>query len=176
MSLFNKGGQRRTIEAPCGFRCQGALREVNNKYKIHRGHCSKCLSLAVIPEPPKFSRIAGEQNGWKGCKGLNQIPDKYMSSMLIDGVQEDYLVDANNLEQAMDALSIMKRVTVSDGLIPETREGVAEQILLMRFDYPGTLRGDKGYSTADLVGMSLKKLQIIRNVMAEDLINKFERK
>jgi hypothetical protein len=107
---------------------------------------------------------------------MNQLPDKFMSSMLVDGVQEDYLVDANNLEQAMNALSIMKRVTVVDGLIPETREGVAEQILLMRFDYQGTLRGDTGYSTADLVGMSLKKLQIIRNVMAEDLINKFEKK
>lgn len=176
MTTYNRGGQRRTIEAPCGYRIQGALREVNNRYKIHRNHCSKCLSLAVIPEPPKFSRIAGEHNGWKGSKGMNQLPDKFMSSMLVDGVQEDYLVDANNLEQAMNALSIMKRVTVVDGLIPETKEGVAEQILLMRFDYPGTLRGDTGYSTADLVGMSLKKLQIIRNVMAEDLINKFEKK
>jgi hypothetical protein len=96
--------------------------------------------------------------------------------MLIDGVQEDYLVDANNLEQAMDALSVLKRVSVVDGLIPETREGVAEQILMMRFDYRGTIRGDTGFSTADLASMSLKKLQIIRNVMAEDLINKFERK
>ena len=61
---FNKGGQRRTLESSCGWRCVGHPSEVSKKYDRHKRHCKECGSVNL--KLPTFDREAGDMNGWKG--------------------------------------------------------------------------------------------------------------
>ncbi len=60
---FNYGGQRRTIYAPCGWSCSGAVREANGKLALHKRVCEICRGLSFNAE---FNQTLGMENGWKG--------------------------------------------------------------------------------------------------------------
>jgi len=86
--MFNKGGLRRTIEAPCGWRCVGHPREVNGKFNIHKRFCESCKEDNM--EVPAFNRTNGDANGWngitiKGHRGVGQVNRTYRTDCLVDG-------------------------------------------------------------------------------------------
>jgi hypothetical protein len=89
--MFRKGGQRRTIEAGCGWRCFGHPNEVDKKYLRHRRYCSSCKENA--DELPKFNREAGLINGWKGNTNRHQKPNQILTMAVVDGVRQDILLD-----------------------------------------------------------------------------------
>jgi hypothetical protein len=100
--MMNFGGQRRTIETGCGWRCVGHPQEVNGKFKIHKRLCDICRE-SHTKELPKFSNEAANINGsWKGIKSINNQPNQILTTALVDGEQFDIVCDANNINNAMD--------------------------------------------------------------------------
>ena len=105
--MFNKGGQRRTIEAPCGWRCVGHPQEVNGKFRIHKRICSTCKDGKT--QLPEFSRENGDDNGWdgivnKGCRGKGTIAKNFVSTCVIDGKQVDIRQEATSVDNAVDKI------------------------------------------------------------------------
>lgn len=98
---FQRGGQRRTIEAGCGWRCVGHPQEVNGKYRIHKKICNTCKE-SNTSELPEFNKAAGLMNGWKGLTNRNQLPNQMLTTALIDGEQYDIFSGASKLADAMD--------------------------------------------------------------------------
>jgi hypothetical protein len=100
--MLNFGGQRRTIETGCGWRCAGHPREVNGKFKIHKRLCDVCRE-SHTKELPKFSNEAANINGsWKGNKCINNQPNQILTTALVDGEQYDIVCDSNNINNAMN--------------------------------------------------------------------------
>lgn len=98
---YSKGGQRRTIEAGCGYRCQGHPQEVNKKFEIHKRYCNTCKE-SHTETLPEFNKTAGLMNGWKGINNRNNQPDQHLTTAFVDGERYDILTKANTLEKAMD--------------------------------------------------------------------------
>lgn len=69
--IYAMGGQRRTINAPCGWICKGAPREVNTKLKIHQRRCRECSDTELVV--PEFNTTNGLINGWNGVCGDRTI-------------------------------------------------------------------------------------------------------
>lgn len=96
------GGQRRTIEVGCGYRCVGHPQEVNKKYLIHKRYCKDCgdNNTDVLPE---FNKLGGKINGWKGVTNRNQQPNQMLTTAFVDGVRQDiFLKDVKTMADAMD--------------------------------------------------------------------------
>jgi hypothetical protein len=110
--MLNFGGQRRTIETGCGWRCVGHPQEVNGKFKIHMRLCDICRENHT-KELPKFSNEAAIINGsWGWIKCRNNQPNQILTTALANGEQYDILTDASNINSAMEALNIITgRVT-----------------------------------------------------------------
>lgn len=101
--MFNKGGQRRTLEAPCGWRCVGHPQEVNGKYRIHKRLCETCKDCKS--EVPDFDKANGNANGWKGIanrnhRGTGDIAKNFITTCVIDGKRVDIRQDGNSMEDA----------------------------------------------------------------------------
>ena len=102
--MFNKGGQRRTIQAPCGWTAVGHPREVNGKYNIHRRFCEICKDCES--EVPEFNKANGNYNGWKGISNRNHtgkgtISNQFISEAVCNG--ESFMVHTSgtSLDAAM---------------------------------------------------------------------------
>ncbi len=97
--MFNKGGQRRTLETPCGWRCVGHPQEVNGKYRIHKKFCDTCKDVNNVPE---FSRTNGDVNGWKGIsnKNCNQRVRNIVTTCVVDGERFDVIQEAKTIDDA----------------------------------------------------------------------------
>ena len=101
MATYQRGGQRRTIEAGCGWRCAGHPQEVNGKFRIHKKFCETCRENHT-QELPSFNKEAGNINGWKGITNRNQQPNQMLTTAFINGEQYDIFSGANNLNTAME--------------------------------------------------------------------------
>ena len=114
-----RGGQRRTLEAGCGWKTCGHPQEVNKKWEIHRRYCLNCMN-SQQREMPEFDKTAGLMNGWKGVDNNNQKHKKMLTTAYINGERNDILVDGvSTLHQAMD------RTKLTASLIAE-EEGIGE--------------------------------------------------
>jgi hypothetical protein len=84
---FNKGGQRRTLELGCGWRCVGHPTEVNKKFIIHQRHCKECGEAKI--QLPEYSRIAGDTNGWKGQSHKPNSKKETITSVSCNGTTQN---------------------------------------------------------------------------------------
>jgi len=66
---FNQGGQRRTVEFPCGFKVQGHPKELNMRVKLHKKTCEHCKCVDAHTDLPAFNKTHGNANGWDGVRG-----------------------------------------------------------------------------------------------------------
>lgn len=107
--MFNRGGQQRTLEAPCGFQIKGHPQEVNKKIERHFKYCKTCMEIRGDEKvsPPEFNKIAGKMNGWNGVTTNNKRPTQMITTALIDGERFDVLVEASNLKDAIDDVKLM---------------------------------------------------------------------
>ena len=119
--MFQRGGQRRTIETGCGWRCVGHPQEVNGKFKLHKKYCNTC-NETFTEELPSFNKKASKINGWKGLTDRGQKPNQMLTTAFVDGVRQDiYLKDVKNLEDAMDDAKLTASLLaeqISSGEIP----------------------------------------------------------
>jgi len=95
------GGQRRTIEISCGWRCIGHPNEVNKKLARHERYCPSCSQHSTIKLEP-FNKEASKMNGWDGLTAKGQKPTQ-MSTNAISNGQEylNIMSNANCLEHAV---------------------------------------------------------------------------
>ena len=108
--MFNRGGQRRTLEAGCGYKCVGHPTEVNKKYLLHKRYCKECGESET--EPPEFNKEAGNMNGWKGVSLKQNVPNQMLTTAFINGVRQDILLDGiTNMEDAMDNARLVVGLT-----------------------------------------------------------------
>lgn len=84
---FNRGGQRRTIDFPCGFRLQGHPNELGLKTKLHTKTCEYCKSNATHTDTNPFNKTHAKANGWDGLAGDKIVvqDDKMMTVTTDDG-------------------------------------------------------------------------------------------
>lgn len=115
---FCKGGQRRTMEAGCGWRCVGHPQEVNGKWEIHRRYCKDCMDTQteVMPE---FNKTAGLMNGWKGMTNRNQQPNQMLTTAFVNGERMDILTNANTLEKSMEETRLTASILADNIVEPE---------------------------------------------------------
>jgi hypothetical protein len=99
--MFQRGGQRRTIEAGCGWRCVGHPQEVNGKFKLHKKYCNTCRD-AHTEELPSFNKEGGKMNGWKGITNKGQQPNQMLTTAFIEGEQYDIHTKDNSMKESMD--------------------------------------------------------------------------
>jgi hypothetical protein len=96
------GGQRRTIEVTCGWRCVGHPTEVNKKFLRHQRYCNECRY--DTSEIPKFDTKSSLKNGWNGIAGFNKI-NKMSSIAYVNGERQDILVNGvNNPENSTKSI------------------------------------------------------------------------
>jgi hypothetical protein len=108
--MFNRGGQRRTLEAGCGWRCVGHPTEVNKKYKLHRKYCKTCGEVEY--QAPEFNREGANMNGWNGVRLKPNCPNQMLTTAFVNGVRQDILLDGiNNMENAMDEARLVAGLT-----------------------------------------------------------------
>lgn len=113
---YQKGGQRRTIEAPCGWRCVGHPQEVNKKYLLHRKYCKEgCKEITT--DIPEFNKEAGLMNGWKGITNRNQQPNQMLTTALVDGERYDIFTNANTLEKSMEDTRLLANL-MAENILP----------------------------------------------------------
>jgi hypothetical protein len=97
-----QGGQRRTIEVNCGWRCVGHPTEVNKKYLRHKRYCKDCgdNNSDALPE---FCKEGGKINGWKGINDKGHQPNQMLTTAFLNGVRQDILLkDVKNMAEALD--------------------------------------------------------------------------
>jgi hypothetical protein len=85
---FNKGGQRRTIDFPCGFKLQGHPNELGLKTKLHKKTCEHCKCVDAHTDLPAFNKTHGNANGWDGVRaGVKRVAqeDKMATATTNDG-------------------------------------------------------------------------------------------
>ena len=99
--MFQRGGQRRTIEAGCGWRCVGHPQEVNGKFKIHKKICNICKDN-YTEGLPEFNKEGGKMNGWKGITNRGQQPNQMLTTALIEGEEYNIYSKASSMKEAMD--------------------------------------------------------------------------
>ena len=107
---FQKGGQRRTIETGCGWRCVGHPTEVNKKFLIHKRYCKDCNNnISVLPE---YNKEAGLINGWSGLNGNLEQTNKIMTTTFVDGIRKDILVEGvSRIEDGINDVKLLLSLT-----------------------------------------------------------------
>lgn len=115
---FQKGGQKRTIETGCGWRCVGHPTEVNKKFLIHKRYCKDCINnISVLP---KYNRKAGLINGWNGLVG-NEQTNKMITTVFVNGVRKDILVEGvSNIEDNFKDVRLLLSLTKEIKELQET--------------------------------------------------------
>jgi hypothetical protein len=108
--MFNRGGQRRTIETSCGYRCVGHPTEVNKKFLIHKRYCKDCGETEYAA--PEFNKEGANMNGWKGVNIKQNVPNQMLTTAFVNGVRQDILLDGvTNMEDAMDEARLVASLT-----------------------------------------------------------------
>ena len=114
---FHKGGQRRTVESSCGWRCVGHPTEVNKKYLRHSRYCNECKHSKEIPE---YNKEAGILNGWKGINNKNQKANELISYAIINGEQYNIHTKGTNMKEAMDEIYLTANLIAAEVKPEET--------------------------------------------------------
>lgn len=176
--MYNRGGQQRTTELPCGFKIKGHPREVNGKVDIHRRYCKLCIDLAaetgfcVVPE---FNKTQGEVNGWNGVHKNLQKPTKIMTTAIVDGVRTDYLVDADNITDATAKVKILASLeSDSDSDEDDEHTKLVNRVIRLIHIAPCSISANK-YSGCALDAMSDAKLKVLIK-LTEKEISDYENK
>lgn len=100
MSMYNRGGQRRTIQSGCGWCRTGHPTEVNRLYILHKKFCKDgCGSSGY--EAPEFNKEAGNINGWKGSTIKGYKPRQVQSTCLVDGKRIEVMSEASSIDEAV---------------------------------------------------------------------------
>ena len=103
MSMFNKGGQQRTIQASCGWCRKGHPNEVNKLLILHKKYCKGCAESEY--EAPAFNKDAGNINGWNGIRSSgNSLV--VQSTCLVDGKRIEVISEAPSIEKAVTELQL----------------------------------------------------------------------
>jgi hypothetical protein len=94
--IYQKGGQKRTIQFYCGFVICGHPSELTRRVKLHQKTCDYCKNGQNI-NFPEFNKLHGRMNGWNGLsmKGIIQDKDK----LCFASIGEDILLDGVKLEE-----------------------------------------------------------------------------
>jgi hypothetical protein len=100
--MFNRGGQRRTIQAPCGWIRKGHPNEVNKLFILHKKYCKSCGEIEF--EATEFNKEAGNMNGWKGSKIPNQPQNQIQTTCIVDGKVLEVISEAKSIDQAARVL------------------------------------------------------------------------
>jgi hypothetical protein len=116
MATYQRGGQRRTIEAGCGWRCVGHPQEVNKKFILHKKYCNTCREHHN-QELPDFNKEGGKMNGWKGITNRNQQPNQMLTTAFINGEHYDIFSKATSMKEAMDDTYLTANL-IAGGVIP----------------------------------------------------------
>ena len=115
--MYHRGGQRRTIEAGCGWRCFGHPNEVDKKYLRHRRHCSSCKENT--DKLTEFNKEAGLINGWKGNTNRHQKPNQMLTTAFVDGVRQDILLDGvKSMDDALYDAKLAVALETGEGVVP----------------------------------------------------------
>jgi hypothetical protein len=175
--MFNRGGQKRTIELPCGKKIIGSVREVSGKINIHRKNCKICIELVKdvgFCEIPEFSKVAANINGWNGIRGDN-IPTKMMTTVTVDGVRGEYMVDASSIAEAEKKVKLMvtkKEEEDKEDKIEEEHKNLVDKVIWLLHNSPCQLKANK-YSGCELDAMPNAKLKIIINLCEKEINDYF---
>ena len=161
--FYSKGGQRRTIEAPCGWKTICHPREANGKYKIHTRNCKTCS----YTELPEYSREVGLVNGWKGLLPNGDKPNTMLTTAFVDGIRNDVFVKASNMEDAIDdtklSLKILQKMNDD-----EEKFKLFEEICRLEQTAPCPVASNK-YSGCEMEDMSVEKLRVILKVVEKQI-------
>jgi hypothetical protein len=107
--MYNRGGQRRTIQSSCGWCRTGHPTEVNRLYLLHKKFCKEgCGSTEY--EAPEFNKTAGNMNGWKGATIKGHKPQQVQSTCLVNGKRIEVVSEANSINEAISDLHLNDNV------------------------------------------------------------------
>ncbi len=109
---MNLGGQKRTIETPCGFIMKGHPQEINKKHARHYRVCKTCILIRKDEQSivlPNFCKLSGSVNGWNGVKNTADTREMKVTAV-IDGVEFNFSVASNNVA---DATKQAKEITIA---------------------------------------------------------------
>ena len=110
---FNHGGQRRTIQAPCGFISRGSVREANNKMKLHQRVCQQCKGIEL---PTEFNKVNGLTNGWGGCDGKGRHIGQSTAVVAGEDIGQMDVKMKGNLQQSIEKTAITINALLGLGL------------------------------------------------------------
>jgi hypothetical protein len=161
MASFNKGGQRRTIQGPCGVVIVGHPTEVNPKFERHRRHCSICKELNAgrgFTKLPEYSKEQGMQNGWKGVTRSNEIVRELESTTYVNGERADVKIKSDKGIHTASAGDKIK----------EELEKEALKDYLYDLYHKAPLHSDK-YSGCEIGAMSIQKIKILIKLAEKEL-------
>ena len=96
--MYNRGGQKRTIQATCGWNRKGHPTEVNKLYMLHKKYCKTCSETDYAP--PEFNKEAANTNGWNGITTGGQKPTTIQTTCLVEGRRVEVISQANSIEEA----------------------------------------------------------------------------
>jgi len=102
---MSKGGQRRTLSAPCGWTTQCHPREANGKYNIHRRYCRSCYEAHI--QLPEYNRTIAKNNGWKGIMPNGNKPKKLIVDIISDDITNTIVANESNIEHAIDTTYVL---------------------------------------------------------------------
>jgi len=175
--MYNRGGQQRTTQLPCGKIVKGHPNEVDGKITIHRRNCKSCIQVAAendgFAELPDFCKTGAKMNGWNGLTAKGQKPMEMMTTACYDGFTEEFIVNANNIPTAT---RIVKDMINADAFGKDIREKhlLVDELLNYYKDCVEAnieLRCWKNYTKADLQQMPLRKLQLIEELIHQEIEN-----
>ncbi len=107
--MYNRGGQRRTIQAGCGWCRTAHPTEVNRLYILHKKHCKEgCGSTEY--EAPEFNKIAGNMNGWKGSTIKGCKTHQVQSTCLVDGKRIEVVSEASSVAEAVREMRLSENI------------------------------------------------------------------
>jgi len=175
MSMYNRGGQQRTTQLPCGMVFKGHPNEVNKKVDRHRKYCKSCLNLATeldissLAEMPEFNKTAAKMNGWNGINAKLQRPMEMMTTACYDGKVEDFIVAANTIPEATRKV---KEQIIAEEYDSEDEEhnDLVEEVIDLILKSPCKVKADD-YSGCGLDAMSNAKLRILIRLTKMEIDN-----
>jgi hypothetical protein len=168
--MFNRGGQRRTIEAGCGWRCVGHPNEVDSKYKIHKKFCNTCKDNNF--DIPKFNRTNGDINGWKGNK-LKPNQNKEIATSCIvkcekDGrqINKQFTIrhEANSIEDSFKKINdTLNEIKEEKKILNEEKKKrcrvILKHLLEMKKNKPFGDNADVDETLNKLINSCIKKIK-----------------
>jgi hypothetical protein len=164
------GGQRRTIEVPCGFVIRGHPTEANSKLKRHSRLCKKCIEIRGDDKPPtlpEFSAAAGAVNGWGGIN-KGGLVNNMVSQVAVNGAIKSVSVATHSIMTSIDrnllALTLLEQED-------NEKRGLISEIVMLQLSAPCSVYECNG----DLYDLPFSKLKVIHSIILKQIAD-FENK